>query len=246
MYPPKLHNAPLKQTIKNCIVCNKYTTQCVNVNLLLSTLSQKQHYWCTGFYCTCVSVIVSTPVLHMLLCNTMRPCAFSARMTWLRMRRKLWSITAAAPFTHTHTHTLFPPGKEGVGVKVGVSEGGVFAPGRAWQLRSIGWQQRGGRFLPVPVGRSATRHRPTPNQDQLFPLLPAARRGRSRPARLGSEAATAPGLRAWSLSRRGARRESASGSKVRRNMLRLSSLFSCPLIASQVLWLGQVRNRSAA
>lgn len=80
-----------------------------------------------------------------------------------------------------------------------------------------------GRLLPVPARRSATRHRPTPIQDHLF-LLPAARRGRSRPGRLESEPATAAGLRAWSLSRLGARRESASGSKVR-NILRVFFCF---------------------
>lgn len=72
-----------------------------------------------------------------------------------------------------------------------------------------------GRLLPVPVGGRTIRHRPIPSQRQFF-LPPPARRGKSRLGRLGTEGATVAGLRAWSLSLRGARREWASGSKVRK------------------------------
>ena len=117
---------------------------------------------------------------------------------------KLWSLKQiVAPFKYTHAPSISPGNSVGRG-KWGGEEGGVAVGGRGLctlvELDSCALADSSGTLtLPVPVGRSATRHRPTPNQDQLFLFLPAALRGRSPPGRLETERATAAGLRAWSL-----------------------------------------------
>lgn len=185
---------------------------------------------CPSLSSTCCCVIPKGPARSP---RGWRDCAWDASYEALQLRH----------LSHTHTlpNTLFPPGKEGVGV----SEGGVFAPGRAWQLRAIGWQQGGDSSylylwegVPLVIVRLQIRI----NFSFFFQQtgeVEVGQHGWEVKQRLHQDSEHG----AYHVVERGESRRVAprwGGTCC------ASSLFSCPLIASQVLWLGRDRSEIEA